>query len=200
MAAPNRQIAGLREIACEVQRGTQDDARWYSFGANKTHGLRRSTEDKQMAIKAALLHPNSAQLSDREIARHVGVDHATVLHWRDRMVASGEVHQMDTRIVTRNGTTYQQNVANIGKSKRASGQAQFQTDSGFLKFLLSQEGCTRSKAGSRWWVWTTSARCVSREPHGPAQVERDQGVAVNKILGIPVRRVGNRVGEPPLYQ
>lgn len=105
--------ADLEEIACDVHQGTQEDAQWYSFSANKSNGLRRTNEDKQRAVKAALAHPKSASLSDHQIAKHVGVDVKTVGNWREKKPASMEIPQM--RTVTRNGTTYQQNTANIGR-------------------------------------------------------------------------------------
>ena len=80
------------------------------------HGLRRTNDDKQRAVKAALAHPKSAGMSGRDIARHVGVDEGTVRGWREKL--SAELPQIAERTVTRNGTTYQQNTANIGKGKR----------------------------------------------------------------------------------
>jgi len=66
--------AGLDAIECEVCQGTREDAQWCSFSANKANGLHRTTNDKQRAVKSALLHANGISLSDGEIARHVGVD------------------------------------------------------------------------------------------------------------------------------
>ncbi|MCC6363178.1 MAG: ParB N-terminal domain-containing protein [Bryobacterales bacterium] len=74
--------AGIIEIECLVRQGTLDDARWYSFSANQTHGLRRTNEDKRRAVMAALTHPKSAGLSDEQIAIHVGVHRNTVLAYR----------------------------------------------------------------------------------------------------------------------
>lgn len=71
--------AGRETIAAEVRSGTLEDARWHSFSANKVNGLRRTNDDKQRAIKGALRHPRGAELSDREIARHVGVNNANCL-------------------------------------------------------------------------------------------------------------------------
>jgi transposase-like protein len=105
--------AGLEEIACDIRQGTQQDAQWYSFSANKTNGLRRTNEDKQRAVKAALGHPGGAGKSDSAIAKHVGVDVKTVGSWRDRL--SMEIPKMDHRTVTRSGSTYQQNTTNIGR-------------------------------------------------------------------------------------
>lgn len=60
------------DIECEVRQGTREDAQWFSFSANKTHGLRRTNEDKQQAVKAALMHPKGVALSDHQIGKHVG--------------------------------------------------------------------------------------------------------------------------------
>src|SRR5690606_27563817 len=70
------------------------------------------------AIKAALRHPNGAQMPDREIARHLGVDHKTVGGWREKLQASGEIPQMTERTVTRDGVQYTQNTTGIGANQR----------------------------------------------------------------------------------
>jgi len=100
--------AGFDTIACELRQGTLEDARWHSFSANKTNGLRRTNEDKQRAVRAALLHPRAAAMSNNAIARHVGVDEATVRNWRARLSASSELPKMASRTVTRLGKTYEQ--------------------------------------------------------------------------------------------
>ena len=112
--------AGLTEIACELHQGTKEAAQWYSFGANKTNGLRRTNDDKQRAVKAALLHPKSHRLSNSAIARHVGVDHQTVHNWRAKLEASCEIRKIETRTATRKGKTYQQNTSNIGRKRKRS--------------------------------------------------------------------------------
>ena len=107
--------AGNEETACDLHQGTQQDAQWYSFGANKTNGLRRTNDDKHRAVKAALAHPSGAQLSNRQIAAHVGVDEGTVRNWREKLTA--EIPQSPTR-KGRDGRTI--NVANIGNTARQS--------------------------------------------------------------------------------
>jgi hypothetical protein len=111
--------AKMPEIACDIQRGTQQDAQWYSFSANKTNGLRRTSEDKQHAVKEALAHPYSADKSDEKIASHVGCSGEWVRRIRAEMVSSNQLEDRKTRTVTRNGTTYQQNTANIGRKRKA---------------------------------------------------------------------------------
>lgn len=110
--------ANCDTIECELHQGTQEDAQWYSFSANKTNGLRRTTKDKQRAVRAALLHEKSRALSDSCIARHVGVDSQTVTNWRHKMESSSEIRKIDSRRVTRRGRTYQQNTSNIGRKQQ----------------------------------------------------------------------------------
>lgn len=105
--------AALETINADVRQGTLDDARWYSYGANATHGLRRTNEDKRQATRAALSHPYASRYSDEQIAQHVGVHRHTVLNYRhEHLVEFGQ----DKRTVTRNGTTYEMDTANIGKA------------------------------------------------------------------------------------
>lgn len=103
---------GLVDIAAEVKQGGLDDARWYSYSANKLHGLRRSNEDKKRAVEAALAHPKARTLTDVEIARHVGVSSHTVGNYRKAII---ENFNDTPRTVTRNGTTYTMDTANIGQ-------------------------------------------------------------------------------------
>jgi len=72
-------------IEAEVIQGTQTEAQWHSLAANKTHGLRRTAEDRRRAVQAALRHPHGCKLSDREIAEHVGVSPSTVGKYREQL-------------------------------------------------------------------------------------------------------------------
>ena len=94
--AANR--AGLKKIDANVLPGTLADAQWSSYAMNANHGLRRTNEDKRRAIIAALKHPNGAGKSDREIGRHVGVDHKTVANLRQQLEATGEIPQSGERL------------------------------------------------------------------------------------------------------
>lgn len=68
-----RHESGAKDIACEVRKGSQRDAIWHAVGANSSHGLRRTNEDKHMAVKTILADAEWRELSDRQIAEHVGV-------------------------------------------------------------------------------------------------------------------------------
>ena len=107
--------AGLETIHAEVRQGTLEEAQWHSFSANKSNGLRRSNEDKQRAVKAALQHPYGVTLSDRQISIHVGVAQSTVTEWRKKLESSYRIDKIATRTATRKGRHYQQHTANIGR-------------------------------------------------------------------------------------
>lgn len=67
-----------RSIKCDVREGTQRDAILYAAGANTNHGLRRSAQDKQVAIRTMLLDAEWAARSDNWIASVCKVSHHTV--------------------------------------------------------------------------------------------------------------------------
>jgi hypothetical protein len=110
--------ADMTEIEATVTQGTVADAQWHSFSANKTHGLQRTNEDKEQAVRAALRHAKAVGLSDREIARHLGVHGTTVGKYRAEMVSSAEIQQIEDRTVSRGDSTYKQDTTNIGNSQR----------------------------------------------------------------------------------
>lgn len=87
------QQAGLEVIACEVRSGTLSDAIWESTGANAQHGLRRSNKDKARAVATALRHPNAKDLSDRDIAEHVGVSHTLVSQIAAELTHAGDIER-----------------------------------------------------------------------------------------------------------
>ena len=109
-------MAGIK-LAVNLQPGDRSQAEWLALTANQKHGLRRTREDKRRVGRLALQHSNGAALSDREIARHCGVDHKTVGKIRQELELSGKIPQIKTRQVTRKGTTYSQNTAHINKEK-----------------------------------------------------------------------------------
>lgn len=79
--------AGAMEISAEIRTGTQRDAILFSVGANASHGLRRTNEDKRRAVTTLLNDPEWAAWSDREIANQCGVSHSFVAAVRSPVVA-----------------------------------------------------------------------------------------------------------------
>jgi hypothetical protein len=106
-------------IECEVIKGTKADAQWHSYGANKAHGLRRTPQDKNRAVRSALTHTRGANQSDRQIAEFVGVSHPFVAKVRAKLELSGNVTRCATRTVTRGKSTYEQSTGKTrGKQKK----------------------------------------------------------------------------------
>ena len=101
--------AGESAIAVQVINGTKRDAVLYSLKANATHGLKRTNADKRKAVETLLKDAEWAAWSNREIARAADVSESFVRHLRENADTPA------VRTVERNGTTYTQNTANIGK-------------------------------------------------------------------------------------
>lgn len=114
--------AGAMEIRAEVRTGTQRDAVLYSVGANASHGLRRSNEDKRKAVETLLADPEWATWSNNAIAKACAVSDKTVAAYRAEYLRNSEDSPAtpDVRTVERNGTTYEQNISKIGKAPPAA--------------------------------------------------------------------------------
>lgn len=108
--------AGKTSIVADVRQGTARDAVLYSLGANGTHGLNRTNADKRKAVTTMLNDAEWAKWSDNAIAKHCLVDHKTVAAHRASILGNSQDAKPVTRTVERNGKTYEQNTANIGKA------------------------------------------------------------------------------------
>lgn len=107
---------GFKDIEAEVKQGSRRDAILYAVGTNTDHGLRRTNEDKRKSVMMLLNDEEWAQWSNMKIAKQCAVDEVTVRKYRDGL--SSEIPKIDAhRKVERNGVTYEQNTANIGKRK-----------------------------------------------------------------------------------
>ena len=100
------------EIDADVRQGTRRDAVLHSVGANAQHGLRRTNADKRRAVETLLRDEEWQGWSNRKIAEVCGVSEFMV---REARPAICEKIADTPRKVERNGTTYTQNTANIGK-------------------------------------------------------------------------------------
>lgn len=104
--------SGRTEIEVKVHSGTLEQAQWRSYAANQSHGLRRSTADKERAIRAALQHKASQGMSDNALAKHLGVSDKTVTKYRVEMQSASEIPKLSNRTGI-DGKTY--DTTNIGK-------------------------------------------------------------------------------------
>lgn len=106
---------GLIEIQADIREGTRRDAVLYSVGANGNHGLRRSNADKRKAVETLLKDAEWAKWSDSAIAKACGVSDKTVAATRTSIFGNSDDAKPGARTVERNGKTYEQKTANIGK-------------------------------------------------------------------------------------
>ena len=107
------------DIPTDVRQGDRRDAILHSCGANAQHGLRRTNQDKRRAVMRLLQDDEWSQWSDREIARRTRCSNRFVTNLRHELSVNGSQMADTQRTVTRNGVTYTQNTANIGKSTPA---------------------------------------------------------------------------------
>jgi hypothetical protein len=108
--------ANRGEMLCRVLYGSLTEAQWDSYGANTSHGLKRTPAEFQKTILLALRHPKARSLSNVEIAKHLHVGEATVRRWRRTLSSSDD--EDNSRVVTRKGTRYVQRIRNIGRRSR----------------------------------------------------------------------------------
>lgn len=117
------QHAGIDSIAADVRQGTQADAQLFSYGANGSHGLRRSNADKRRAVTGALKHPVSAKWSDNQIAKHCGVSQPFVSSVRASLQTVISEKPAERTYTTKHGTEAVMKTAKIGKAAPAPAPA-----------------------------------------------------------------------------
>lgn len=105
------------DVPADVRQGTQRDAILFSVGANASHGLRRTNDDKRRAVMVLLNDPEWSKWPQTKIAQACGVSREYVNRLQ-RDVSCDRSHD-GTREVERNGTTYRQNTVNIGGGSKA---------------------------------------------------------------------------------
>lgn len=105
---------GRTDIPTDIRQGTRRDAILHSVAANSTHGLRRTNEDKRRAVMTLLDDAEWSQWSDGKIADRCGVSQPFVSSIRRDLSQNG-FEMPVLRTVDRDGTTYQQDTAKIGK-------------------------------------------------------------------------------------
>jgi hypothetical protein len=104
-------------ILVEVFEGNLQDARWDSFSANSTHGLRRTKADLTFVVRQALKHDRATRLSNRALARHINVSEKTIRRLRTQTSAAPAA---DVCVAIRNGRQYVMDTGKIGKRARST--------------------------------------------------------------------------------
>ena len=107
--------AGIEHINVDIKEGDKRDALLYAVGANSSHGLRRTNEDKRNAVLLLLNDPEWVEWSDREIAKACCVDHKFVGKIRSD-VFTGDIPSEGRKYTTKHGTIARMNTERIGKT------------------------------------------------------------------------------------
>jgi len=110
--------AGRAVIPARVVRGTLRDAKLKAAGANATHGLKRTQEDKDKAIRMLLTDPEWSGWSNRDIAKHCSVWHTRVSSLREALTGSRKNERVT--YTDKHGNVSEMNVSKIGKSQSKS--------------------------------------------------------------------------------
>jgi superfamily I DNA/RNA helicase len=108
---------GSPDIYCEVLEGTARDARFFSCGANRFHGLQRTNADKRNQVSLLLLDEEWQQMSDRAIADHCNVSAPFVGKVRAELAEVGTVN-LSTERVDRKGRKI--DTSNIGTKPKSA--------------------------------------------------------------------------------
>jgi hypothetical protein len=117
-------------VSADVKAGTRQDAIRYAISANRTNGLRRTNADKQVAVRAALAHPDMQGMSDEAIAKEAGVHRDTVRSARPQVTVSATSTQLndskpESKTISRTGVdgkTYRRAVE-VPKAGRPSARS-----------------------------------------------------------------------------
>jgi len=115
------QKAGREKVAADVRQGTRRDAILHSVGANETHGLRRTRDDKRRAVLTLLGDAEWGRWTDREIARACHVDNKTVAKVRSEVT---EEIPSERTYTTKHGTTATMKTAGINASRATNFRAE----------------------------------------------------------------------------
>lgn len=70
--------AGMAQIDVDIRKGSQREALLFAAGANATHGLRRTNDDKRRAVSLLLDDPEWAACSNNWLAEKCGVSDGLV--------------------------------------------------------------------------------------------------------------------------
>ncbi len=107
------QKIGREKVAADIRQGTRRDAILHSVGANETHGLRRTRDDKRRAVLTLLNDAEWSAKPERWIATTANVSHTYVQKIRAEHLATLPDRPSEVE-VERGGKTYAMQTANIG--------------------------------------------------------------------------------------
>lgn len=81
---------GFVDTECEILEGTKRDAKLFSFGANRNHGLRLTNADKNKSVSVMLNDSEWSAWPDEKIAKQCGVSREFVNRLRNRLKVTSQ--------------------------------------------------------------------------------------------------------------
>lgn len=87
---------GRKKIPVRIHKGTLSEAQLFAVGANESHGLRRTAEDKHEAVKILLSNPDWYRRSDKWAADTCHVSNHLVAKIRAEMPAPSVLEKSNT--------------------------------------------------------------------------------------------------------
>jgi superfamily I DNA/RNA helicase len=113
---------GSPDIYCEIREGTARDARFFSCGANRFHGLPRTNADKRNQVELLLRDEEWQKMSDRALAEHCGVSGSFVGKVRAALAESGTANISSERVDRRGRKLDTANIGAKPKEKPVLGE------------------------------------------------------------------------------
>jgi phage N-6-adenine-methyltransferase len=112
------------DIAVDVRAGTVRDAKLHAVGANASHGLRRTNEDKRRAVLMLLNDDEWRRWSDNQIAKRCGVS-VTFIGKLRTSLSTVDSDATERVYVDRYGNERVMNTGNIGGATRETSPDMF---------------------------------------------------------------------------
>lgn len=145
---------GLIEIAAEVRQGTRREAVDFALQDNLHHGLPLTNRDKKAFLIARMLDKSWDGISNRELAKQIGVSHMTVGNWIDEYnITTGKNFPVERAKVTgADGRSYDTN--QIKEANRARAKNIFTG--------LTLTGTKTFEVPERYWALAATCRMVGK--------------------------------------
>lgn len=110
-----RKAGAFSGVKADIENGTHRDALLYSLGANATHGLARSNDDKRRAVTVMLEDPEWTKWSDSAIAEKLSVSQPFIGKIRKELITQNVISEQTER-VGKDGVV--RDTSNIGKPQQ----------------------------------------------------------------------------------
>ena len=113
-----KQIANKWSLPAEIREGGKREAILFAVGANASHGLRRSREDKRNSVLKLLNDKEWSQWSDREIAKQCRVSHPLVSKLRADLTGNFTSENQVRTYRNKYGNLSAMKTGNIGRRRQ----------------------------------------------------------------------------------